>query len=123
GGVGVVRRGGGGGVLSAGGAGVAGLALGAGLSLGDALPVWLGRVRAGAVGRIAAAGVVALVERGADDGVRSDAGASLAGVGLGAGVTVGAGAAVTLRLGRAGAVGRIAAAGVVALVEPGPDAS
>src|SRR5439155_14835811 len=63
--------------------------------------------------RVAGAGVVALIEGGADDGVGPDAGAGLAGVGLGAGVAVGAGAAVGLGRIRAGAVRRIAGAGEV----------
>src|SRR5439155_197415 len=54
------------------------------------------RVGALAGGGVAGAGDVALVERGADDGVRARAGAVLAGVGLGAGVAVGAGRAVRL---------------------------
>src|SRR5262249_14144920 len=86
------------------GAGLAGVGLGAGVAVGAGAAVRLGRVRAGAARRIAGAGVVALVEGGADDGVRPDAGASLAGVGLGAGIAVGAGAAVRLGRVRAGAV-------------------
>src|SRR5262249_44462964 len=93
----------------------------AGVAVGAGAAVRLGRVRAGAVRRIAGAGVVALVEGGADDGVRPDAGAGLAGVGLGAGVAVGAGAAVGLGRVRAGAVRRIAGAGIVTLVEGGAD--
>src|SRR5204863_245226 len=79
------------------------------------------RSGAGAARRVAGAGDVALVERGADDGVRPDAGAGLAGVGLGAGIAVGAGAAVRLGRGGAGAVGGIADAGDVALIEGGAD--
>ena len=52
------------------------------------VPFGFARVRAGAVGGIAGAGVVALVARRADDGVRAGARAALAGVGLSAGVAV-----------------------------------
>src|SRR5439155_14716667 len=62
--------------------------------------IGLARVGADAGDGVAAAPVVALVGGRADNGVRPDAGAGLAGVGLGAGIIVGAGAAV--RLDRAG---------------------
>src|SRR5206468_4226285 len=79
--------------------------------------VGLVRVGTGTVRRIADPGDVALVARGADDGVGPDAAARLAGVGLGAGITVGAGAAVRLVGVGAGAVRRIAGASDVALIE------
>src|SRR5207302_1482105 len=90
--------------------------------------VGLARVGAAAGRRGAAAGrgsaggrIVALAEGGADDGVRADAGAGLAGVGLGAGVSVRAVAAV--RLGRVGAAAARGMAGArdVALIEGGAD--
>src|SRR5207248_3690307 len=62
-----------------------------------------------------------LIGGGADDGIRPDAGAPLAGVALGAGITVRAGDAVRLGRGGAGAVGGIADAGLVALIEGGAD--
>src|SRR5439155_300483 len=103
------------------GAGLAGVDLGAGIAVGAGAAVRLGRVGAGAVGRIAGARVVALIEGGADDRVCPDAGAGLAGVGLGAGIAVGAGAAVRLGRGGAGAVGRITSTGDVTLIEGGAD--
>src|SRR5439155_15320037 len=109
------------GVRADAGAGLTGVALGARVPVRAGAAVCLGRGGADAARRIADAGVVALIEGCADDGVRPDAGAGLAGVGLGAGVTVCAGAAV--RLGRvgAGAARRIADAGDVALIERAAD--
>src|SRR5439155_1225827 len=78
--------------------------------------VGLCRVRAAAGGRIAGAGVVALILGSADDGVRARAAAALAGVGLGARVAVAAGGAVGLGRVRALAGRGIAGAGVVALI-------
>src|SRR5438034_4697392 len=85
-------------------------------------PVGPARSGAGAARRVAGAGDVALVERGADDGVRPDAGAGLAGVGLGAGIAVGAGAAVRLGRGGAGAAGRTADVRSVAALGCGAEA-
>src|SRR5207249_3700685 len=76
-------------------------------------------IRAGAARRVAGAGDVALVARGADDRIRAGADPGLARVGLRAGVTVAAGAAVRLVGVRAGAARRIARAGYVALVARG----
>src|SRR5439155_1088754 len=98
-------------------AGLAAVGLGAGVTVRAGAAVRLGRGGADAVGRVADAGDVALVERAADDGVRARTGAGLASVGLGAGITVGAGAAVGLARSGAGAVGGIASAGVVTLIE------
>src|SRR5439155_507760 len=109
------------------GASLAGVGLGAGITIGARAAVGLVRVGAGAARRIADAGVVALVERGADDGVRSRAGARLAGVGLRAGIAVGASDAVgqdmmlAARPGRA-AVGRARVA-VVAVRRGAADAA
>src|SRR5205823_2453067 len=103
------------------GAGLAGVGLGAGIAVGAGGAVRRGRVGAGPGGRIAGAGVVALIEGGADDGVRPDAGAGLAGVALGAGVAVAAGRAVGLVRVGAGAVGRITGAGVATLIERSAD--
>src|SRR5439155_274235 len=104
------------------GAGLAGVALGAGVAVAAGRAVGLVRVGAGAVGRITGAGVVTLIERSAEDGIRAGAGAGLAGVGLGAGVAVAAGRAVGLARVGAGAGLGIAASGVVALVEGGSPA-
>src|SRR5947207_2352557 len=100
---------------------LAGVGLGAGIPIVAGRAVRLARGGADAGRRVAGAGVVALIERGADDGVRPDAGAGLAGVGLGAGIAVGAGGAV--RRGRVGAgpVGRVTNTSVVALIEGGAD--
>src|SRR5262249_38094481 len=98
-------------------AGLAGVALRAGIAITAGAPVRLVRVGAEAARRIADAGVVALIERGADDGVRPDARAGLAGVGLGTGIAIGARAAVgDVRIG-ADAARRIADAGDVALID------
>src|SRR5262249_5562434 len=103
------------------GAGLGGVGRGEGGTVGAGAAGRLARGRAGAARRMASAGVVALIEGGADDGVCPHAGAGVAAVGLGAGVTVGAGAAVRLARVRAGAARRIAGAGVVALIEGGAD--
>src|SRR5205823_13230604 len=66
--------------------GLAGIDGGAPVAVVAGGVVVLIRVRALPGGRIAGAGVVALVERAADDGVGARAGAVLAGVGLGAGL-------------------------------------
>src|SRR5439155_1665457 len=89
----------------------------AGIAVGAGAAVGLVRVGARAVRRIADAGGMALVERGAHDGVRPGAGARLAGGGLRASVAVVASAAVGLVRVGAGAVGRIARAGDVAPIE------
>src|SRR5207249_1095598 len=83
----------------------------------------VGLVRGGAaaVRGVTGAGDVALIEGGADDGVRPDAGAGLAGVGLGAGIAVRAGAPVRLVRVGADAARRIAGARDVALIEGGAD--
>src|SRR2546427_522981 len=73
------------------GALLAGVPLGASIAVGAGAAVRLVRVGARAARRIADSGDVALVERRADDGVRPDAAARLAGVGLGTGIAVGAG--------------------------------
>src|SRR5207248_2733962 len=99
------------------GAGLAAVGLGTGVPVGAGRAVGLVGVGADAVRRIAGAGVVALIESGADNGVGPDAGAGLAGVGLGAGVAVRAGGAVRLVGVGAGAVRRVAGAGIVALIE------
>src|SRR5207249_1831492 len=98
------------------GAGLAGVALGAGVAVGAGGPVGLGRVGAGARGRVAGAGLVALIEGGADDGVRAGAGAGRAGVGLGAGVAVVARGAVRGGRVRADAGYRVAEPDHVALI-------
>src|SRR5204862_340699 len=73
--------------------------------------------RAGARRRGAGAGQVALIERRADHGVLPDAGAGLAGIGLGAGVAIVAHRPVGLERVRARAARRGADAGRMALVE------
>src|SRR5207249_687115 len=100
---------------------LAGVALRAGIAVGAGRTVGLVWVGAGAARRIADAGDVALVERGADDGVDSRADARLTGVALRAGIAVGAGRTVGLVRVGAGAARRIADAGVVALVERAAD--
>src|SRR5207244_3354200 len=100
---------------------LAGRGGGAGVAGGAGRAVGLGRVGVGGVGRITGARLVTLIEGGADDGVGPDAGARLAGVGLGAGVAVGAGRAVGLARVGAGAVGRITGARLVTLIEGGAD--
>src|SRR5207249_332261 len=70
--------------------------LGASITVVAGAAVRRGRVGAGAVGRVTNAGVVALIERAADDGVRARAHARLAGVGLRTGVAVRAGRPVGL---------------------------
>src|SRR5206468_7845049 len=75
-------------------AALAGVRLGTGVAVTAGGAVGHGRVRADAGRRIAGARIVALILGGADDGVRADAPADLAGVGLGAGVAVAAGGAV-----------------------------
>src|SRR5205823_2190916 len=100
---------------------LAGVGLGAGIAIGAGAAIGLVRIGAGAVGRIARAGDVALIERGADDGVRARADARLTGVALRAGIAVGAGPTVCLVRVGAGAARRIADAGVVALVERAAD--
>jgi len=84
-------------------------------------PVGLGGVRAGAGRRVARPRVVTLVGRGADDGIRARAHATLAGVGVRAPVAVVARAPVGLGGVRACAGGRIAGARVVALILRGAD--
>src|SRR5262249_11790688 len=93
----------------------------AGVAVGAGRAVGLLGVGAGPVRRIAGAGVVALIERGADDRVGPRADAGLAGVALRAGVAVGAGRAVGLLGVGAGAVRRVTGAGIVALIERGAD--
>src|SRR5439155_225883 len=78
-------------------------------------------VRAHAGRRVARAGVVTLVLRGAGDGVRARAGAGLAGVRARAGVAVVAGRTVRLRGVGAHAGRRVALPGVVTLVLRGAD--
>src|SRR5262249_59849273 len=97
-------------------AGLAGVDLRAGVGVGEGRAVGLLGVGAGAVRRVTGAGIVALVERGADDRVGPRADAGLAGVALRAGVAVGAGHAVGLARVRAGACGGIAGYGVLALI-------
>src|SRR5262249_18485345 len=75
------------------------------------------RVAAGARGRVAGAGCVALVVRLSAPRCSRCAGAVRAGVGGGAGVAVGAGGAVGRVLVRAGARGRVTGAGYVTRVE------
>src|SRR5207245_7469700 len=94
------------------GAGLAGVGLGAGIAVVAGAAVRLGRVGACAVGRVTNTGVVALIERAADDGVRARTGARLAGVGLRARVAVRAGRAVGLLRVRARARRRPTGAGV-----------
>src|SRR5207247_718723 len=77
------------------------------------------RARAAAGRRVAGARVVALIRRGAEDGVRAGTDSTLAGVGLRAGIAVVAGGAVGLRRARAEAGRRIAGARVVALIRRG----
>src|SRR5262249_10313671 len=101
--------------------GLAGVALRAGAPVVAARAVLLVGVRAGAIRRGAHPGNVALIGRGADDGVCTRADAGLAGVALGAAVAVGAGGAVGLLGMGAGAVGRVTGAGIVALIEGGAD--
>src|SRR5262249_4550623 len=100
---------------------LAGVGLGAAVAVVAGHAVGLGGIGAGAVGRVADAGIMALIERGADDRVRARADAGLAGVALRTGVPVVAGRAVGVGGVGAGAGGRVAGAGVVALVEGGAD--
>src|SRR5262249_27457233 len=99
------------------GAGLAGVRLGAGIARREERRVGLVGGGAEAAGRVADTGVVALVEGRADDEVRPDACAGLAGVRLGAGVAVRASGAVRLFGVGADAAGRVADTGVVALIE------
>src|SRR5206468_4029199 len=101
--------------------GLAGIDAGAPVAVVAGGVVVLIRVRALPGGRIAGAGVVALFERGADDGVGAGARAALAGVGLGARVAVVAGGAVAVVRVGALAGGGVAGAGDVALVGGGAD--
>src|SRR5439155_257982 len=103
------------------GAGLAGVGLGTAVAVAAGRAVDLARVGAGAVGRIADAGVVTLIEGRTDDGVCPGAGARLAGVALGAGVAVVAGGAVHLGRVGTGAGGRITDARLVALVRGSAD--
>src|SRR5207247_343907 len=84
------------GVRARAGARLAGVGLGAGVAVAAGRAVGLVRVRADARAGIARPDVVALIESGADDGVRARAHAALASIGLGAGVGVVAGRAVGL---------------------------
>jgi len=81
--------------------------------------VWSGRLRAAAGGRIAGAGVVALIENGASDRAASRTGASLTGVNLGALITVVARRAVEQRWIGTQSRHRIADTQIVALIESG----
>src|SRR5439155_1553508 len=94
--------------------GLAGVALRTGVPVRAGAAVRLVRVGADAARGIAGARDVTLIEGGADDGVRPDAGAGLAGVGLRASAAVVAGGSVGLVRGGAGA-------GDVALVERAAD--
>lgn len=76
------------------GAGLAGVGLRAGAAIGARGAVCFCWGRAGARRRLARAGLVALVLRGARDWIGADASAGLTGVGLRAGVSVGARGAV-----------------------------
>ena len=87
----------------------AGVGRGAGVGVVTARSVGLRRIVADAGLRIAGTGVVALVERSADDRVAARAGAALAGVGLGAAVEVVARVAIG---GHVGVAGSSAVAGV-----------
>src|SRR5207249_38696 len=95
--------------------GLAGIGPGAGGAVVAGGAVGLRRVRARAGGGGGGARVVALVCRGAGDGVRAGAHPGLAGIGPGAGGAVVAGGAVGLRRVRARAGGGVAGARVVAL--------
>src|SRR5204862_363071 len=75
--------------------------------------------RADAGRRAAGAGIMALVQSGAGDGVRAGADSGLAGIGLRAFIAVIAGRAVGLRWVRADAGRRIARAGYVTLIGGG----
>src|SRR5213079_763146 len=98
---------------------LAGVGLRAGVAVVAGGAVGLRRARAAAGRRVAGARVVALIRRGAGDGVRAGTDSTLAGVGLGAGIAVGAGGAVGLRRARAETGRRIAGARVVALIRGG----
>src|SRR5207253_6209322 len=103
------------------GAGLAGVGLGTAVAVAAGRAVGLARVGAGAVGGIAGASVVALIEGATDDRVCAGADARLAGIALRAGVAVVAGGAVHLGRVGAGAGGRITDAGLVALVRGSAD--
>src|SRR2546428_325033 len=107
------RRAAGDGVPSDAGPVLAGVGLGAGVAVVAACAC-LGREGARAGSRLTDAGIMALGRRAAGDGVPSDAGPVLAGVGLGAGVAVVAACACLGREGaRAGS--RLTDAGIMAL--------
>src|SRR5262249_2701303 len=93
------------------GAGLAGVGLGAGIAIAAGAAVRLLRIGAGAARRVTDPGVVALIERGADDRAGPDAGARLAGVALRAGVAVVGGRAGGLVGVGAGAGGAVTGAG------------
>src|SRR5439155_298196 len=95
--VALVLRGADHGVRAGARAGLAGVAAGARVAVVARGAVGLGRVGAGAGGGVAGAHVVALVLRGADDGVRPPTRPRLAGVAAGASVAVVAGCVVGLR--------------------------
>src|SRR5262249_31616191 len=96
---------------------LAGIAQRTGVAVGALGTVGLGRVGAGAARRIANAGVVALIGSRADDRVAAGARASLAAVAPRAGAAVVARRAVGLGGMWAPTRGRVAGAGVVALIE------
>src|SRR3989449_134530 len=114
----LVRRVAGDGVPSDAGPVLAGVGLGAGVAVVAACAC-LGREGARAGSRLTDARIMALRRRAAGDGVPSDAGPVLAGVGLGAGVAVVAARPVGRVGGRTGAVGRVACPGHVALIRRG----
>jgi hypothetical protein len=94
-----------------------GIGLGAGVAIGASAAIRFVRVGANTRRGIAGAGVVALIERHAHDGVGPGACPQLTGIGLGAGIAVIASAAIRLVRIRTNARRRIADADVMALVE------
>src|SRR5439155_1139647 len=119
GGVALVEGGADDGIRAGAGPRLAGVGLRAGVAVVAGRPVGLGRVRADTRRRIAGAGAVALIAGGASHRVPARAGPRLTGVGLRAGVAVAASGAVRLGRVRAGARGRVARTGHVALIAGG----
>src|SRR5262249_3313853 len=98
-----------------------GIALRAGVAVGSAGGLGVGRVGADAGGGVARAGAVTVIGGGADDRVGADARPRLTGIALRAGVAVAAGRAIGLGRIGADAGGDIAGAGAVTLIGGGAD--
>src|SRR5207245_78341 len=91
---------------------LASIRLCAGVAIVAGAAVGLGRVRAGAIGRVAGASIVTLIGGGTSHRIAARAVACLTSITLRAGVAVTAGTAVGLGRVRAGAIGRVAGASI-----------